>query len=162
MDGIGACANEQDMATVEVSVFDLPLPAFSLDVSIGCVPLQVQFVNSDPAAAQIAVWSFGDGAMDSGIADAWHSYDAPGSYDVTLEITDANGCTGTFTITDAVTVSAGPDAAFYALPLRVSVNSPTTQVTHIPDEGIAYSWSCLLYTSPSPRDRTRSRMQSSA
>ncbi len=141
VDGIGACANEQDMATVEVSVFDLPLPAFSLDVSIGCVPLQVQFVNSDPAAAQIAVWSFGDGAMDSGIADAWHSYDAPGSYDVTLEITDANGCTGTFTITDAVTVSAGPDAAFYALPLRVSVNSPTTQVTHIPDEGIAYSWS---------------------
>ena len=97
VDGIGACANEQDMATVEVSVFDLPLPAFSLDVSIGCVPLQVQFVNSDPAAAQIAVWSFGDGAMDSDIADAWHSYDAPGSYDVTLEITDANGCTTTAT-----------------------------------------------------------------
>ena len=25
-----------------------------------------------------------------------------------------------------------------------------------------YHWSCLLYTSPSPRDRTRSRMPSSA
>ena len=25
-----------------------------------------------------------------------------------------------------------------------------------------YSWICLLYTSPSPRDRTRSRMPSSA
>ena len=25
-----------------------------------------------------------------------------------------------------------------------------------------YNWDCLLYTSPSPRDRTRSRMPSSA
>ena len=29
-------------------------------------------------------------------------------------------------------------------------------------EGFANYWSCLLYTSPSPRDRTRSRMPSSA
>ena len=28
--------------------------------------------------------------------------------------------------------------------------------------GNAGTWSCLLYTSPSPRDRTRSRMPSSA
>ena len=26
----------------------------------------------------------------------------------------------------------------------------------------SYDWACLLYTSPSPRDRTRSRMPSSA
>ena len=28
--------------------------------------------------------------------------------------------------------------------------------------GVGKSWICLLYTSPSPRDRTRSRMPSSA
>ena len=28
--------------------------------------------------------------------------------------------------------------------------------------GLALDWTCLLYTSPSPRDRTRSRMPSSA
>ena len=32
----------------------------------------------------------------------------------------------------------------------------------IEDEGVAVFESCLLYTSPSPRDRTRSRMPSSA
>jgi len=32
----------------------------------------------------------------------------------------------------------------------------------IPGDGAAYYNSCLLYTSPSPRDRTRSRMPSSA
>ena len=30
------------------------------------------------------------------------------------------------------------------------------------DPGVAMMWACLLYTSPSPRDRTRSRMPSSA
>ena len=30
------------------------------------------------------------------------------------------------------------------------------------DEGYAQYMTCLLYTSPSPRDRTRSRMPSSA
>ena len=30
------------------------------------------------------------------------------------------------------------------------------------DGWIAMGWPCLLYTSPSPRDRTRSRMPSSA
>lgn len=140
VNGTGACLNEQDLATVDVGVFDLPVPAFGMDVTIGCAPLQVQFVNSDPAAAQSALWNFGDGASDSGVADAWHNYVGAGSYDVTLEMTDANGCTGTLTIVDAVTVSAGPDAAFYALPLRVSVNTPTTQVTHIPEAGIAYTW----------------------
>ena len=29
-------------------------------------------------------------------------------------------------------------------------------------QGEAHDWACLLYTSPSPRDRTRSRMPSSA
>ena len=29
-------------------------------------------------------------------------------------------------------------------------------------QGSALDWACLLYTSPSPRDRTRSRMPSSA
>ena len=30
------------------------------------------------------------------------------------------------------------------------------------DESITYGWSCLLYTSPSPRDLSTSRMPSSA
>ena len=34
--------------------------------------------------------------------------------------------------------------------------------TEIENEQVAAYWTCLLYTSPSPRDRTRSRMPSSA
>jgi len=38
----------------------------------------------------------------------------------------------------------------------------TTTIEYWNDMGIGEKWACLLYTSPSPRDRTRSRMPSSA
>ena len=39
---------------------------------------------------------------------------------------------------------------------------PTVDVILVRLTSNAYGWDCLLYTSPSPRDRTRSRMPSSA
>ena len=41
-----------------------------------------------------------------------------------------------------------------------SVSTPSGRIIHAPPKG--RYWTCLLYTSPSPRDRTRSRMPSSA
>ena len=38
--------------------------------------------------------------------------------------------------------------------------APTPNLDRLAREGVVYT--CLLYTSPSPRDRTRSRMPSSA
>jgi len=35
-------------------------------------------------------------------------------------------------------------------------------IVHMGEDGTALIYICLLYTSPSPRDRTRSRMPSSA
>ena len=36
------------------------------------------------------------------------------------------------------------------------------KTSHLVQNAVVYCKSCLLYTSPSPRDRTRSRMPSSA
>ena len=46
------------------------------------------------------------------------------------------------------------------LQARVVVNEDEVEL--IRDRGDSYTYTCLLYTSPSPRDRTRSRMPSSA
>ena len=43
-----------------------------------------------------------------------------------------------------------------------STTTAETQCTVLTSGGILYRRGCLLYTSPSPRDRTRSRMPSSA
>ena len=51
-------------------------------------------------------------------------------------------------------------------PLRVDLpDGPQTRVSHVKAaiaSASSHSYPCLLYTSPSPRDRTRSRMPSSA
>ena len=52
-----------------------------------------------------------------------------------------------------VAVIGGGAAGFFAA-LSVAEHHPTAQITLYEN--------CLLYTSPSPRDRTRSRMPSSA
>ena len=46
-------------------------------------------------------------------------------------------------------------------PLHYLGNNLTAPDFALPDKD-GNTWSCLLYTSPSPRDRTRSRMPSSA
>eukprot|EP00656_Telonema_subtile_P050515 TRINITY_DN6559_c0_g1_i3.p1 TRINITY_DN6559_c0_g1~~TRINITY_DN6559_c0_g1_i3.p1 ORF type:complete len:119 (+),score=14.23 TRINITY_DN6559_c0_g1_i3:136-492(+) len=52
-------------------------------------------------------------------------------------------------------LAARPSPPRFSLALFLSTNFPA------PESSIAYQ-PCLLYTSPSPRDRTRSRMPSSA
>ena len=44
----------------------------------------------------------------------------------------------------------------------MAANSPRSLKKKVLDNCVAPCYNCLLYTSPSPRDRTRSRMPSSA
>ena len=46
--------------------------------------------------------------------------------------------------------------------MEAQMKKPETVVMHFVDVSYVTITGCLLYTSPSPRDRTRSRMQSSA
>ena len=68
------------------------------------------------------------------------------------------------------TNTVGPRRLSVATSSSISSNRPTTVVDRsrnvvlygVEDSRERDSWNCLLYTSPSPRDRTRSRMPSSA
>ena len=57
-----------------------------------------------------AVWDFGDGTTGTDWPTAQHTYATPGSYTVTVTITDANGVTATFTIGRSLVV---PPATCY-------------------------------------------------
>lgn len=140
VNGSGACAAEQDQATIDVAVLPLPAPGFTMSVLEGCTPLQVEFTIDDATGLQDAAWAFGDGTTADALVENWHTYVTGGTFSVQLQVTDVNGCIGTSTIADAITVSEGPEAMFHALPLRVSVTTPTTTITQTPDPWIQYTW----------------------
>ena len=53
------------------------------------------------------------------------------------------------------------DKIYFDAKSEYEVGSPQIDAV-FKEAGVTFDYSCLLYTSPSPRDRTRSRMPSSA
>ncbi|MEL6191098.1 MAG: PKD domain-containing protein [Bacteroidota bacterium] len=88
-DGSGCQVSSQ----VTINVFGPPTAEFNALDRIGCSPENITFVDLSSGPAPIATWSwdFGDGGT-SNAASPTHTYTADGLYDVSLMITDANGC----------------------------------------------------------------------
>jgi PKD repeat protein len=97
--------------------------------------------SSDPDGTIASyAWNFGDGQTGTGAAPT-HSYATPGSYSVTLTVTDNQGATGTISHSiTAVAPNVPPTAAFTSsiTNLNASFNASTSSD---PDGTIAsYAW----------------------
>lgn len=137
--GTGGCSGSSATANVTVSVLPAPAPLFTVGTPIGCAPLQTLFTYTG-TPAQIATWAFGDGTTSADLGPAHHIYAQGGAFDVQLTVTDANGCSATVVVPDAVQASDGPEVFFVPSPLRVSVEDPVFNVAHVPVEGVTYTW----------------------
>lgn len=83
----------------------------------GCTPytanLSANFTSPEPVTTYL--WSFGDGTTSSS-ANPSHTYNTAGTYDITLTITTANGCSVTKTFTEAIKIDPPPVPKFSADP----------------------------------------------
>jgi gliding motility-associated-like protein len=138
--GTAGCAGIIVDASVDVTVADLPVPQFNANVASGCTPLPVQFTYAGPAGLQSASWTFGDGGSSNAMGSTAHTYANGGLFNVSLTVTDANGCVGAFTLADPITTSSGPTSGFLASPFRASVQDPEFHVEHVPSDDVQYSW----------------------
>lgn len=119
----GACG---DSDTETITVNSLPAPAFSANFYSGCAPFCTGFSESTSTICANVIYLFGDG--DTAFVTAPnHCYNTPGTYSVTLQCTDNNGCVGTTTISNMITVFPIPVADFTISP-STSV-APGTNVT---------------------------------
>ncbi|MEL6625523.1 MAG: PKD domain-containing protein, partial [Bacteroidota bacterium] len=101
----------QDSTTEIITVLGSPLPNFIVSSDQGCAPKTVQFTDASVSNAGIQswFWDFGDGNTGTG-NQPQHTYVTNGSFDVSLTVTDANGCVATQVLPDLIELDA-PDVS---------------------------------------------------
>ncbi|MEO6404603.1 MAG: PKD domain-containing protein [Ferruginibacter sp.] len=103
---------------------ELPVATINNLFQEGCAPLSWTFtsiVNSiEPAVSYF--WDFGDGTTSTAVSPT-HVF-AAGTYNITLIITTASGCTDTVTVIDGIRAGNKPSAGFFANPRDVCAWTP--------------------------------------
>jgi gliding motility-associated-like protein len=126
-------------AAITVVVTDAVIPAFSWDINSGCAPLCVTFSDDSPAEG-VRSWSFGDGGSAGDAAEPGHCFTSAGSFGVTLNLTTAEGCVGTLTLDEIITVSPSPDPAISVQPAVALIDDPVFSFTSTGSGITTWSW----------------------
>ena len=118
-----------------ITVIPKPEVNFSSpDTLPGCAPKLVSFtpqVTNGIPGALTYTWDFGDGVLSTS-ANPTHTYTAVGNFDITLSVTNAQGCNRTLTKTAYIKTGAKPQSGFSfsgnnacSMPITVSFGNTT-------------------------------------
>ena len=121
-----ACGTPAQTASVTITVAPAPAVTISSNTVSGCAPLCVTFSGQTTANCISSNWDFGDGNTSTASGPV-NCYTQTGSYTVIYTCTDNNGCIGSDTIVNMITVSAEPVAVYSVTPADpVLVLTPST------------------------------------
>ncbi len=125
-----------------ITVYELvpPVADFTADVTEGKVPLTVNFTDSSSHADTWA-WDFdNDGVTDSTAQNPQYTYDVPGTYTVTLTVTNEDG-SDSMTRTDYITVNAlVPPVADFTSDVNDGKEPLTVNFTDLSENATAWAW----------------------
>ena len=96
---------------------------------VGCEPLLVNFTAISNNGVSYT-WDYGDGTTGTGSAST-HTYGSAGTYDVSVIVTTAAGCTTLIDSLNYIQVNPVPNASFTASPNPVSSLSPLVTFTDL-------------------------------
>jgi gliding motility-associated-like protein len=139
-----AAGKDSITKTQYITVYALPTVSFAATPLNGCFPLPVQFTDNSTAGSGTLttwLWDFGDGNTSTQQNPA-HVYTAQGNYNVSLMVTNSNGCTKTLTRTNYISLSDGVHAAFTNnTPLSCSAPETITFTNQSTGTGVlGYQW----------------------
>ncbi|HYG52971.1 MAG TPA: PKD domain-containing protein [Flavobacteriales bacterium] len=139
-----------DTAFVTVTILPLPNASFTFTPNNACAGTNVAFTNTSTGtvAGTTYSWNFGDGSPVSTATNPSHAYAAGGTYNVTLTMTNAAGCTDVFMLPvtaldiPAVGISGddGDGNTTYCLLPGDPTTSETVVFTNTTTGGVSYLW----------------------
>jgi len=127
-------------ASVTVTVNQLPVVSFSSNTTSGCATLCVNFTDNTVASSAIASWNWSFGNGGSSVQNPNNCFETQGAYDISLLVTDANGCVGSGTQNDMINVIAVPQASFVFGPQPASIAAPNISFTSTSTNATSWSW----------------------
>lgn len=126
--------------TVNITVNDLPNATITLSDSLGCPVLDVTVDYNTTSTLIDCIWNISNGINIGACGPQNLSFSTPGCYDVTLSITDNNGCSQTIVHPNQICVVAPPVAAFSYSPLTATELEPTVDFTNLSSNATNYIW----------------------
>lgn len=123
--------------------YDVPVngnPVASFTVSNVCQSVAAAFNNTSTGSPTVFDWTFDDGTPNSSLEDPTHSYATLGTYNVTLNVSTAAGCS--HSVTNPVTIYPQPTAGFTFTSVCEDVMTSFTSTSAVPAPGAiaTYSW----------------------
>lgn len=106
--------SDTEIKTGYISIFTGPTAQFTVVDSIGCLPFTVNFSDATilgGGAIAFWNWDFGDGGTDT-VQNPSYTYGSTGTYNVSLNLTDVNGCSNIINKINHITIFPVPVSTF--------------------------------------------------
>ena len=131
--------------TMTITVYPAPTVSFYAVPTSACPGAPITFTSTSSGGvpgALLLTWNFGDGSLGSG-SPATHAYTGAGSYNVTLYVTNATGCSNSLALPGYITIYKPPVPNFGVAPSHFC-SSPGKAVFSNYSTGtpaLTYNWS---------------------
>jgi gliding motility-associated-like protein len=129
-----------DSTMQPVSISPSPNPGFSYSDSIGCGMLNVVYTAAVYNTSWNYVWNFGNGASTQQVGQVGYQFTQQGCYDISLTVTNPQGCTATETNFNVACVYESPVAVAGADPTEVTTLEPLVEFTNNSENATSYAW----------------------
>ncbi len=128
-----------DTATVSITVNPKPTANFNLNISEGCAPLNVEFINNSLNYTNCQ-WNIENSTSINNCSISNIDLNIAGCYDITLIVVSNLGCSDSLTIKDAVCVPENPSANFSVSPNTFSTQNQQISFTNNSTNANSYIW----------------------
>jgi gliding motility-associated-like protein len=129
-----------DSVMQPVTIAPTPNPDFSYSDSIGCGMLNVFYTAAVYNTSWNYVWNFGNGASTEQVGQVGYQFTQQGCYDISLTVTNTQGCSATETNFNVACVYESPVAVAGADPTEVTTLEPLVEFSNNSENATSYAW----------------------